>query len=122
MKRRVLVGGIVMLASMFSARQAGGQQPAPPATPTAQRALMNQYCVTCHSDKLKTGGLTLEKLDTANVTADAETWEKVMRKVTTGMMPPAGARRPDRPTLEAFAAGPGASPQPPPAPNPTPRP
>jgi cytochrome c551/c552 len=107
MNRLVLVGGIVIFASVLSLRQAGGQQPAiaAPATPTAQRALMNQYCVTCHSDKLKTGGLTLEKLDTANVAEDAETWEKVMRKVTTGMMPPAGARRPERAVLESFAAG-----------------
>jgi len=107
MKRLVLVGGIVILASVFSPKPAGGQQPAvaAPATPAAQQAFVKQYCVTCHSEKLKTGGLTLEKLDPANVAADAETWEKVVRKVSTGMMPPAGARRPERAALDAFTGG-----------------
>ena len=70
-------------------------------------ALLNQYCVTCHNQRLKTGNLVLEKLDpthAAESSATSETWEKVIRKVRAGMMPPAGAPRPDRPTLDAFAA------------------
>jgi hypothetical protein len=70
----------------------------------AQQPLLNQYCITCHNDKLKTGGLALDKLDLNHVAGDAETWEKVVRKVRAGMMPPAGARRPDRASLDAFAA------------------
>jgi len=73
--------------------QAAGQQP-----------LLNQYCVTCHNEKLKTGGLELDKLDLNHVGANAEIWEKVVRKVRAGMMPPAGARRPDRKALDAFAS------------------
>jgi cytochrome c551/c552 len=68
------------------------------------QALLNQYCITCHNEKLKTGGLELDKLDLNHVSSNAETWEKVVRKVRAGMMPPAGARRPDRPSLDAFAA------------------
>ncbi len=76
---------------------------APHARPT-QTSALNQYCITCHDEKLKTGGLELDKLDLNHVATNAETWEKVVRKVRAGMMPPAGARRPDRQTLDAFAA------------------
>ena len=81
--------------------------PAPSAAAAAddpQRALVNQYCVTCHNQRLKTGGLILDTLDIGDVGPHAETWEKVVRKVKTGLMPPAGARRPDRALLDAFAA------------------
>jgi cytochrome c551/c552 len=71
---------------------------------TPERALVNQYCAVCHSDKLKTGGLSLEKLDPAHAGDAAETWEKVVHKVRSGMMPPSGARRPDRAALDRFAA------------------
>lgn len=70
----------------------------------AQHALLNQYCVTCHNEKLKTGGLELDKSDLDHAGANAEIWEKVVRKVRAGMMPPAGARRPDRKALDAFAS------------------
>lgn len=68
------------------------------------QAIVNQYCITCHNQKLKTGGLTLDVLDAANVAPAAETWEKVVRKVKTGMMPPSGMPRPDRAILDAFAS------------------
>ena len=67
------------------------------------QALLNQYCVTCHNAKLKTGGLELDKLDLHRVDANAETWEKVARKLRAGMMPPAGAPRPDRHALDTLA-------------------
>jgi Protein of unknown function (DUF1592)/Protein of unknown function (DUF1588)/Protein of unknown function (DUF1587)/Protein of unknown function (DUF1585)/Protein of unknown function (DUF1595)/Planctomycete cytochrome C len=69
----------------------------------AQQALLNQYCITCHNQKLKTGGLELDKLDLSHPAPNAETWEKVIRKLRAGMMPPAGANRPDRKTLDALA-------------------
>jgi cytochrome c551/c552 len=67
------------------------------------QALLNQYCVTCHNAKLKAGGLELDKLDLHRVDANAETWEKVARKLRAGMMPPAGAPRPDRHALDTLA-------------------
>jgi mono/diheme cytochrome c family protein len=67
------------------------------------QALLNQYCVTCHNTKLKTGGLALDQLSLDRVGTDRETWEKVVRKVRAGMMPPAGARRPERKALDAMA-------------------
>jgi mono/diheme cytochrome c family protein len=66
------------------------------------RALLNQYCVTCHNEKLKTAGLLLDKADPTNVSLDAETWEKVVRKLRAGAMPPQGLPRPDHATLDRF--------------------
>ncbi|HLG56705.1 MAG TPA: DUF1592 domain-containing protein [Vicinamibacterales bacterium] len=68
-------------------------------------ALLSQYCVTCHNPRLKSGGLTLDAADLAQLENHTETWEKVVRKLRTGMMPPAGAPRPPRAALDAFAAG-----------------
>jgi cytochrome c551/c552 len=71
---------------------------------SAQQAVLNQYCITCHNEKTKTAGLMLDKLDYAHPGPNAEIWEKVVRKVRAGMMPPGGAPRPDRATMDAFAA------------------
>lgn len=68
------------------------------------QTVLNQYCVTCHNAKLKTGGLALDQLSLDRVAANVETWEKVVRKIRAGMMPPAGARRPDRVSLDKLAA------------------
>ncbi|PYS38729.1 MAG: hypothetical protein DMG14_16560 [Acidobacteria bacterium] len=64
------------------------------ASTAAQRALLDQYCVTCHNDKTKRANLTLEKLDLTTVGDHAELWEKVVRKLRAGVMPPPGMRRP----------------------------
>jgi mono/diheme cytochrome c family protein len=69
----------------------------------SQKALIDQYCVTCHNERLKTGELALDTLQKARVEANAETWEKVVRKVRAGLMPPAGSKRPDRGSLDALA-------------------
>src|SRR5262249_24987349 len=62
-----------------------------PATSAAtERALVDQYCVTCHSDKLKRANLSLEKLDMATAGDHPELWEKVIRKLRAGVMPPPG--------------------------------
>ena len=49
----------------------------------------------CHNDRAKAGGLTLASFDAGAATEHAEISEKVIRKLRAGMMPPAGARRPD---------------------------
>jgi hypothetical protein len=71
--------------------------------PGEQDALVKQYCVTCHNDKARTGGLSLVAFDAAAVADDAAVAEKVIRKLRAGMMPPSGARRPDKATLAALA-------------------
>jgi mono/diheme cytochrome c family protein len=67
--------------------------------------LMDQYCTTCHDQAEQKGGLALDTLDFNRLAQNAETWEKVVRKVRTGMMPPADEPRPRRAALDAFAAG-----------------
>jgi mono/diheme cytochrome c family protein len=81
------------------------QRPPGPDASTAApyRAVLNQYCVTCHNEQLRTAGLVLGKLDVANVPEGAETWEKVIGKLRTGAMPPVGMPRPDKATYDAFA-------------------
>jgi mono/diheme cytochrome c family protein len=59
------------------------------------REFTNQYCIACHNARLKTGGLVLESRDFDHPAADGDVWEKVIRKVQVGMMPPGGALQPD---------------------------
>ena len=66
------------------------------------RAVLNRYCTTCHNDRLRTAGLTLESLDMVRVGGGAETWEKVIRKLRAREMPPPRRPRPDDPTYEGF--------------------
>ena len=61
---------------------------------TTQRALLDKYCVTCHSDRLKTANLSLQGLDLTRVADHAEVWEKVIRKLRAGVMPPPNIPRP----------------------------
>ncbi len=70
----------------------------------ASRTLLDKYCVTCHSDRAKTGGLTLEKLDVTNVAANAETLEKVIRKLSVGAMPPSGMPKPSPADVSALVS------------------
>jgi Protein of unknown function (DUF1592)/Protein of unknown function (DUF1588)/Protein of unknown function (DUF1585)/Protein of unknown function (DUF1587)/Protein of unknown function (DUF1595) len=67
------------------------------------RALVDRYCAGCHNEKTRAGALAIDKLDLAHPGNNAETWEKVVRKIRAGMMPPAGMPRPDRATLDDFA-------------------
>jgi hypothetical protein len=74
------------------------QQSSPPA------ALLDQYCVTCHNEKLRTGGLSLQNANLADVPKGAETWEKVIRKLRVGAMPPQGMPRPNAMALDGMAS------------------
>ena len=67
------------------------------------REFVRTYCVTCHNDRLKTGNLSLEMLDTDQVSNGVETWEKVVVKLRSRSMPPAGNRRPDNATYDTVA-------------------
>ena len=78
---------------------------APASAPAANpRAVFDQYCVTCHNQRLKTAGLMLDKLDAANPAANPDIWEKVIGKLRAGSMPPAGMPRPDAATYRTVAA------------------
>jgi hypothetical protein len=71
----------------------------------ASRATLDRYCVGCHNDRLKTGGLTLQALDPLDPAAHPDVWEKVIRKLQAKMMPPAGVARPDEQTTTALVTG-----------------
>src|SRR6185312_7650429 len=66
------------------------------------KAFLTKYCVTCHNSKTKVGGLTLDTADLTSVPAHAEMWEKVIKKLRTGAMPPLGMPKPDKATAEDF--------------------
>src|SRR4051812_11686770 len=103
MKRIVYL--CIAIAALVTApsRQIEGRQSTTKASPDGTpQELLNTYCITCHNERAKTGGLALDKLDIQHVGENAETWEKVVRKLRSGMMPPSGARRPDRATLDGF--------------------
>jgi hypothetical protein len=69
---------------------------------SAQRALLDQYCVTCHNVRAKTANLLLDQLDVAHLADHAEIGEKVVRKLRAGLMPPTNMRRPDAAAMNAF--------------------
>jgi mono/diheme cytochrome c family protein len=78
-------------------------RPAAPSLPSpSYRAVLDQYCVTCHNSRLKTANLTLDTLDLANLPNDADVWEKILRKLRTGAMPPVGARQLDTASYEVL--------------------
>jgi hypothetical protein len=68
----------------------------------AQRELLSNYCVECHNNKARTANLSLEAMDITRVGADREKWEKVVRKLRAGMMPPPEQERPEKAEYSAF--------------------
>jgi mono/diheme cytochrome c family protein len=68
----------------------------------SERALIDQYCVPCHNQRLKTAGLMLDQLDLAQMHEHADVWEKVVRKLRAGMMPPSGLPRPNAAVMESM--------------------
>jgi mono/diheme cytochrome c family protein len=77
-------------------------QTAVAAAPTDPDSIVKTYCSGCHSDAGKSGNLTLAHFDISQVGENAETVEKMIRKLRAGMMPPPGARRPDEATMLKF--------------------
>ena len=117
--RVVLLGCIVVLAAAFSPGatplQAAEAGPGPAQAPTVQavsagsaspatdaRAFLDRHCVACHNDRLRTANLLLDEADVAHIGAGAATWEKVVGKLRSGAMPPAGRRRPEPAALDSF--------------------
>jgi mono/diheme cytochrome c family protein len=90
---RIAVASLSVGALLAAPPQSAANRPASSATP--QRALLDKYCVICHNERAKTAGLLLDKMDLANVPAAAEVWEKVIRKLRVGAMPPVGMPKPD---------------------------
>jgi mono/diheme cytochrome c family protein len=113
----VAVAATALLSGGLSAQQAAKPAPAKPSGAAAKMAashapsalavdaqnqVVGQYCVTCHSERGKAGGLVLAGFDAAKIAERPEVAEKMIRKLRTGMMPPANARRPDAETIHQF--------------------
>lgn len=96
MHRNATLGGLLFVAILGLTLSAQSQKPAP-------SAVLQQYCVTCHNDRLKTAGLVLDPAELTRVSARPELWEKVVRKLRSSAMPPANAPRPDKATYDSMA-------------------
>jgi mono/diheme cytochrome c family protein len=97
--------GSLLLAG---ARQQAQRTTTPAAAPAAStatgayRALLDQYCVGCHNQRSKTAGLMFDQMDLADVAKHGDVWEKAIRKLRGGLMPPPGNRQPDRANVDSF--------------------
>jgi hypothetical protein len=106
MRRASTIIAVMFVIAVSGVSLAGRPQARPnPAASVAPdyRADLDRYCVTCHNERTKTAGLALDTLELSDVPRHAETWEKVIRKLRTGMMPPAGRPRPAPAIYDAFA-------------------
>jgi cytochrome c5 len=89
--------GVVVLAGVALQPAAAAGQ-----TETPSRALLDRYCVTCHNERLQTGGVMFDQVDISRPDEHRELLEKVVRKLRSGQMPPEGRPRPDRAAVTAF--------------------
>ena len=96
--------GTLTTAPRAAVLQAQLPQPASSLTAVQAKAVVDKYCVGCHNERTRSGGLVLEGLDFARIAAHAEPLEKVVRKLGTGSMPPQGMPSPDQPTHDALIA------------------
>ena len=102
-RRMIGIAGFVGLAVAAAGAGARAQPPSrAPAGAVSARAALDRYCVACHNARTLTAGLALDRLDPAHVGDDAAVWEKVLRKLRTGMMPPSPRPRPDAATYGAL--------------------
>ena len=109
--RTVLFALAVSGSVAVAAARVGSSPQQPPATPAGTagkekllRTTLDTYCVSCHNERLKTAGLTLDAIDTTSPHTNPETWEKVIARLRAGTMPPAGRPRPDEATARATTA------------------
>ncbi len=102
----LVIAVCLWIPSVVAAVNAAGQ-PQVPAAPSRDasslRPVVDRYCVGCHSARVKAAGIVLEGMDGAMVAHDPAVWEKVVRKLRSGAMPPQGLPRPDPATYDALA-------------------
>jgi hypothetical protein len=93
---------VLTVVASVGARAQG--TPAPARSAGSDQAFLKQYCATCHNDRVKAGTFSLDALDVSKVDGHADAWEKVVRKLRTGMMPPDGAPKPAAAARASFAS------------------
>jgi len=89
----------VIVGTLSGPPESQAQDPA-----DAQLATIKQYCVGCHNDKAKTGGVTFQGISAASVAKDPELFEKAVRKLRGRVMPPPGAKQPDGKAVDSLVA------------------
>jgi mono/diheme cytochrome c family protein len=102
MRKRRLQLGFVLFIGGLATLYSGSSSRAQRANTLAQRSLIEENCVVCHNQKSKTAGVSLQGLNFDNVGDNAALWERVLRKVRTGQMPPPGAPRLEASDSAAF--------------------
>ena len=105
MKRFFYISAFLVLIASFALLQTRvvGQTPAPNTLAADPHgAMLNTYCVGCHNARLKTGGVMFDTLDIRKPAADAELWEKALRKLRGRLMPPPGSPQPPQADIDAF--------------------
>ena len=93
----VLPASVLTGAAQPAARVGG-------AVATPEQALLDRYCITCHNDRVRTAGLSLDTADLSDVGSDPEVWENVVRKLRGGVMPPVGRPRPEEAEYDRLAS------------------
>ena len=98
------LAGLLVVASQREVRTAPARQASKSPVPAAafEPTTVTQFCVTCHNERLKTAGFVLNPADLKDVGSRSEVWEKVLRKLRSGTMPPAGMPRPDDAARKSF--------------------
>lgn len=106
MRQAVILAGLGIVLSWAGYLEASTPEASGSASQAISpyQAVLKQYCTTCHNETLKTAGLVLDKLDLENVSEGAPVWEKVVRKLRTGAMPPPGTPRLEQATSRALAS------------------
>ena len=98
----LVVSAVLTKAAPRAAQDQSGGAPAT-AGASASDAVLDQYCLGCHNERVPSAatasGVLFDRLDSGNVAAAPEIWEKVVRRLRMGTMPPDGARRPDEATM-----------------------
>jgi hypothetical protein len=90
----VLAAPLLVSVQARTSAQGDAASARPPLTASSQRQFLARYCTTCHNDRLKTGGLSLDQVDVSRPEAQPELWETVVRKLHTGVMPPTNVSQP----------------------------
>ena len=106
--RTIAVMGVVVALVVAGGRLGGttltAQTSAPASSGASHQAVIDRYCVTCHNERLKTAGLMLDVAEIEHASQNPAVWEKVVRKLRTGLMPPDGRPRPDAATYTSMVS------------------
>jgi Protein of unknown function (DUF1592)/Protein of unknown function (DUF1588)/Protein of unknown function (DUF1585)/Protein of unknown function (DUF1587)/Protein of unknown function (DUF1595) len=100
----LFIGGWIITA-LFSAQTSARQHALPRGSDlrSTVQPVLDKYCLTCHNQRVRSGGIAFDAVDVAKPAADGDVWERVIAKLRSRSMPPAGLPRPDAATYDAVA-------------------